>query len=222
MMDFSRRAIAMSPFFRDVTLPITSAISGRRVEKIAELAFGSTFIEDLWTPYFCTACDTSDFREVVFERGRLSDAALASVALPGVLPPRLFAGHMHVDGGTTDVLPGAVMRARCRGKLIAVDVSTERELVYPLERYPTSWSALWHRMRGARKNGPIPLTIVELFMRAVSFGVALRTAAVARDADVFLRPPVEHFGMTEFSAMDEIQRLGYEHARDRLATLSTR
>lgn len=71
-------------------------------------------------------------------------------------------------------------------------------------------------MRMQEASLPTP-TLVELFLRAVSLGTASRTAAVARDADLFLRPPVEHFGTAALEAFEEIERLGYEHARDRLA-----
>lgn len=198
----------------DYALPVTSVLNGRRAERVARHAFGDTQIEDLWVPYYCTACDISVFRDTVLDRGPLDEATLASGAIPGILPPRLRNGHLLVDGGTTDALPGLVMRERCRGALIAVDVSTEREFLYHEDRFPTSWAALWMRMQEASLPTP---TLVELFLRAVSLGTASRTAAVARDADLFLRPPVEHFGTGALDAFEEIERLGYEHARERLA-----
>lgn len=199
----------------DYALPVTSVLSGRRAEKVARHAFGDTRIEDLWIPYFCTSCDISVFREVVHDRGSLVDTTLASGALPGILPPRLIDGHLLVDGGTTDALPGPVMRERSRGALIAVDVSTEREFLYTDARFPTSWGALWRRMQDDPRATP---SLVELFLRAVSLGTASRTAAVALDADLFLRPPVEHFGTADLESLEEIERIGYEHARERLAT----
>lgn len=212
MMHIARRFAKTRPF-GDYALPVTSVLHGRRIEEMAQSLFGDTDIEDLWTPFFCTSCDISNFREVTFDRGRLAEAVLASSALPGVLPPRIIAGHIYVDGGTSDVLPAAVMRARCRGRIIAVDVSTERERFFPLEHYPTSWSALWMRMR---HTAPVPLTLPELFMRAISFGVARRTEEVARSVELFLRPPVERFGTVEIDALDTIEGLGYDHARERL------
>jgi NTE family protein len=212
MMDFGRRVTAMRPF-AEWGLPITSLLRGRRVEQIVKLAFGDVTIEDLWLPFFCTSCDIARFRVVVHERGDLATAALASSALPGVLPPQVVDGQLLVDGGTTDMLPGEMMRDRCRGPLIAVDVSAEREIDHPIDRYPTSWSALWHRLRPGTPRMP---TAGQVFWRAVSFSVARRVAAVAKDADLFLRPPVEHFGTTEIDAMHEIAELGYRHTRDKL------
>ena len=79
------------------------------------------------------------------------------------------------------------MRERCRGALIAVDVSREREIYLHEERYPTGWSALWRRIK-PQKGPPPPPNIAEILARAVSLGTAASTGAVARDADLSLRP----------------------------------
>jgi hypothetical protein len=62
-----------------------------------------------------------------------------------VLPPYILDGHMHVDGGTTYTLPGKLMRERCPGTLIAVDISTERE--YLISEYARERVAAWVRGR---------------------------------------------------------------------------
>ena len=207
------RLLARRRPFGDYALPVTSVLRGRRVERAAHELFGDVRIEDLWIPYFCNSCDISMFQDVVHTRGPVASAVLASTALPGVLPPQVRDGRLHVDGGTTDMLPGEAMRARSRGPMIAVDVSTERRLAFPEPRYPVSWAALWRRLR---RRGPETPSLPELFMRAVSFGVARRTEAVAADAELFLRPPVERFGTVELTAMNEIEALGYAHALDPL------
>lgn len=212
------RAVARGPL-SDFTLPLTSLLSGRRMESIVEQLFGDVQIEDLWLPFFCNACDISRFEEVLFDRGSLCAALLASAALPGVLPPRVQNGRILVDGGTSDTLPGGRMRARCPGTLIAVDASAERVVDYPAERYPTSLRALWERVRPGGLRTPL---LPELFLRAASFSVPGRIDAVAADADLFLRPPVEHFGTSDVRAANELVRIGYQYARGELRRRSLR
>jgi NTE family protein len=208
MVTRGRALIRMRPF-GDYALPITSVLRGRRAELATRALFGDLRIEDLWLPFFCNSCDISMFCDAIHTRGPIAEAVLASTALPGVLPPWVLGSSLHVDGGTTDMLPGETMRARNAGPMIAVDVSTERRLSFPLARYPTSWSALWQRLR---KRGPETPTLPELFMRAVSLSVARRIDAVSQDADLFLRPPVERFGTVQLDALDEIEALGHAHA----------
>lgn len=212
VMELGRRIVGMKPF-SDYALPFTSLLHGRRVEAVADMLFGDVAIEDLWVPFFCTACDLSRFEQVVYERGPLAAAVLASAALPLALPPQVRDGRLMIDGGTADLLPGSLMRARCPGALIAVDVSSERILEYGAPRYPTSWRALWERVRPGGRRTPL---LPELFLRAASYGIVQRLEAVAEDADLFLRPPVERFGTVEIDAGEEIARLGQQHARERL------
>jgi predicted acylesterase/phospholipase RssA/CRP-like cAMP-binding protein len=212
MVRRGKELVRMRPF-GDYALPITSVLRGRRAELAMRALFSDLRIEDLWLPFFCNSCDISLFCDVLHLRGSLTEAVLASTALPGVLPPRVLGSSLHVDGGTTDMLPGETMRARNSGPMIAVDVSTERRLTYPLARYPTSWSALWQRLR---RRGPETPTLPELFMRAGSLSVARRIDAVSLDADLFLRPPVQCFGTVQLDALDEIEALGHAHAAEAL------
>lgn len=213
ILELGRRIAIMKPF-SDFALPFTSLLHGRRIEEVAAMLFGDAAIEDLWVPFFCTACDLSRFEQVVYDRGPLASSVLASASIPLVLPPQVRDGRLMIDGGTADLLPGALMRARCSGSLIAVDVSSERDIVYPALRYPTSWRAIWERVRPGGR--PTPL-LPELFLRAASYGIVRGLSAVAADADLFLRPPVERFGTVDIDDGAEIARLGYEDAKARLA-----
>jgi predicted acylesterase/phospholipase RssA/CRP-like cAMP-binding protein len=212
--EMAKSIAATRPFF-ELALPITSLVRGRRVEHAARMAFGDTTIEDLWVPFFCNSCDLTSFRDIVHERGELAPAILASGALPGVLPPRPWGRQLLVDGGTTYMLPGALMRARSRGPMIAVDVSPERELECAPDPEPTSWASLWRRLRSSEPRAP---TANEVFWRSVGFLSTQRTAEVARDAELFLQPRVERSGTVELDSLPRIVELGYHHARERLAT----
>jgi hypothetical protein len=81
-------------------------------------------------------------------------------------------------------------------------------------RYPSSWKALWRRLR---RKAPRP-ALPELVLRAFSLGTTHATEEVARDADLFLRPPVERYGTMDLRHAAEIERIGYEYAREKLVT----
>jgi NTE family protein len=201
--------------FGDYVLPISSLLAGRRIERALRDEFGEVCFEDLWLPCFATSCDTSVFRDVVHDRGPVVDGLLASSAIPGVLPPHLIDGHMHVDGGVSCALPGKAMRERFSGTLIAVDISNERELLVPEERYPSSWKALWRRLR---RDKSARLSLPELVLRATALGTAAATQEVERDAELFLRPPVETYGTMDLRHAAEIERIGYEYTREKVMT----
>ena len=58
--------------------------------------------------------------EVVLGNGYLVDAMMASMSVPGALPPYKLNGHMLVDGGVVNNMPVDVARAMGADVVIAV------------------------------------------------------------------------------------------------------
>ena len=62
-------------------------------------------IEDLAVPFQCVAVSIESARARWFDRGPVTEAVLASCAVPGLLPPVLIDGEHYLDGGLVDSLP---------------------------------------------------------------------------------------------------------------------
>ncbi|MGH2725802.1 MAG: patatin-like phospholipase family protein [Candidatus Methylomirabilaceae bacterium] len=62
-------------------------------------------IEEAKAPLRIVATRFADGEVVVFERGPVVDAVLASTALPGAFPPHRIGEHDYLDGGLTDLIP---------------------------------------------------------------------------------------------------------------------
>ena len=54
-------------------------------------------------------------------------------------------------------------------------------------------------------------------MKSVEIGTAAKVRAHAEDADLLLRPPVHHFGITDIKSFDKIVQAGYEYTREQIA-----
>ncbi len=65
---------------------------------------GATFA-DLAVPFACVATSLATGGERWFTEGPLTDAVLASSALPAVLPPVVIDGEVLIDGATVNVVP---------------------------------------------------------------------------------------------------------------------
>jgi NTE family protein len=70
-----------------------------------------------------TAVDLDGGLEVVLTEGRLLDAVLATIALPGIFPPQVGGGGRLVDGGVVDPVPVGPVRSLHRGPVVAVSLS---------------------------------------------------------------------------------------------------
>ena len=80
------------------------------VVRFLEETIGNRTFDDLKLPCVVTAVDLKSGNEVIISNGRLIDAILATIALPGIFPPRLVDGLELVDGGTLDPVPVAPAR----------------------------------------------------------------------------------------------------------------
>jgi NTE family protein len=61
--------------------------------------------EDLDVPFQCVAACVERAAEHWFDSGSLTDAILASCAIPGVLPPVEIGGEHFIDGGIVNSIP---------------------------------------------------------------------------------------------------------------------
>ncbi|HTP60035.1 MAG TPA: patatin-like phospholipase family protein, partial [Spirochaetia bacterium] len=77
---------------------------------LSDLLGKRTFAE-LRVPCAVTATDIQSGQEVVLNQGLLVDAILATTALPGVFPPKLYQGRQLVDGGVIDPVPVSLARS---------------------------------------------------------------------------------------------------------------
>jgi predicted acylesterase/phospholipase RssA len=215
MAALGREAFVDSKAFTEYTLPLVSLLRGQRLERVTRKIFGETLIEDLWIPQFSVSCNLTASEAVVHRRGLLWKAVRASGSLPGVLAPIVENGDLLVDGGVLDNLPGDVMRSISGGPIIVVDVTPGQDLKATCETAPSPWQIL--RDRFLSRPGPGMPGIVDILMRATTLNSVRVAGEVKRDADLYLHPPVEEFGMLQFDAIDRIAEIGYAYTQARIA-----
>lgn len=110
----------------DPTLTGGGAIRAERViGKVAEILEGA-LIEDLAIPFTAVATDLGARREVWFQRGPVSTAIRASVAIPGVITPIVVDGRLLVDGGLMNPVPIEPTAAVASDWTFAVSLSGAR------------------------------------------------------------------------------------------------
>ena len=206
----------------DVTLPLVSLVAGRRIESNLESVFGDIEIEDLVTPFFCVATNLSQAEAVVHQQGSLKRAIRSSVSLPGILPPVPIGGDLYVDGGLIDNLPIESMVRLCGGgPVIAIDVSPEEDLRAgpDLITALSGWRVLWQRINPFGSALDVPY-MSSVLMRSVVVGSLLdqRERRGADLASLYLKMPVEEWGLLEFDKVDPVVARGYEASADSIRT----
>jgi len=202
----------------DYTLPLTSLFAGRRMARGLREIFGTVHIEDLWLPFFCISSNLTRARQQVHRRGLLWPTIQASNAAPGILPPVVLDGDLHVDGALLNNLPADVMHAHCNGKVIAVDVSPAVDLqeIPPYGDGLSGWRVLWHKLNPLLS--PLVMPGIRSILRRSGelASISNRQQMLAEYAPYYLKMPVAHFQPEDYGRAKEIIKTGYDFARREL------
>jgi NTE family protein len=112
------------------------------VTRLLEEKIGDATFESLKLPCALTAVDLKSGQEVVLTKGRLIDAILATIAMPGIFPARYIDGLELVDGGTLDPVPVAPARMLAP-KLPVVAVVLTTPMGVPAQSWRLPFQKYW-------------------------------------------------------------------------------
>jgi NTE family protein len=151
MTENLRRAFVQGRPLSDGTLPLVAMTRGRRASLMLQRAFGVLEIDDLPMSYFCVSTRLGGM--AVHRRGPLWLWLRASSAIPGVLPPVLHQGGVHVDGALVNDLPTDVMAADGIAHITAPDIRADIALLTTAEESatPPLWRLLLQRRQDIRR-----------------------------------------------------------------------
>ena len=217
MVEMNRKGwIKMDPL-KDKTLPVVALLSGKKLDRMLAMMFDDARIEDLWIKFFCVSVNLTQAETVVNNFGSLKSAIRASAGIPAVAPALCDRGDLIVDGGVLNNLPADVMLTLSGGKVIAVDVSPQRDLVVDpnCRELPSSWRILWSRINPWAEPLNVP-TILAIIMRTLMLSSVHSSHLVMKHVDLAIRPPVDSFGIFDWHLLDKIVDAGYQCARKEL------
>ena len=150
-------------------------------------------------PFRAVATDIITGEKVVLARGDLTEAILASMAVPGVFAPVEIDGRLLVDGGVSDNLPVSVARELGAGRVVASDVQAP---LYTAEQL----------------NNPFtPLDQLSRFLIRVNTQASID---MLTNDDVYVQPSVGQYSSAAFDRMREILPFGEAAARDHVDALT--
>lgn len=168
---------------------------------------GNRNFEDLLLPCAAVAVDLDSRREIILQKGRVVDAILGSIAIPGIFPPKDYEPYRLIDGGTLNPVPVSAARALSPSlPVVAVNL-------YPPLDQPSTPINL---------QLPGPKTLMEqiarlnisqafqIFAEAVDIGQRQMTEMRLQieKPDVVIAPAVAHIGLLDTINVGEVAKLG--------------
>lgn len=102
-----------------------SVVGMSRMQRVVEAVLQPGNIEETHIPLIIVATDLTGGRDVYFTQGDIRQAALASAAIPGFLPPVRIDHSLLVDGAVTSPVPVEAALKLGADVVIAVDVGQD-------------------------------------------------------------------------------------------------
>lgn len=165
---------------------------GALVDREAFVAFledqlGAEHFEALEIPLAVATTDYWERQSVIYERGSLVEAVLASIALPGVFAPVEYQGRFLVDGGLSNPLPYDLL-SESTDLTIAVDVVGQQSPARGTK--PSYFDLIFHSLQ-------------------ITQTTLIQTKRQLLEPNIYLRPPVKDVRVLDFHRAQEI----YEQAQ---------
>jgi NTE family protein len=172
------------------------------------LGNGRTF-ESLELPLTLTAVDLYDGQEVLINEGPLVEAVLATMAVPGLIPPVEIQGHRLVDGGVLNNVPADVARQWGAEVVIAVEI----------ELLPFSDKEEWTQAKHFPLFAVLPHYALDGYQTGMIMVKALAQEKLRlANPDVVIRPAIQRTVpiITGFLRAEEIIAAGVSAAEEAL------
>lgn len=205
----------------DITVPLVAFLKGDQVARLILAVMGGRDIdmEDLWLPCFAVSANLTRAAMHVHTTGSVLKSILASSRAPGMYPPVVVNGDLHIDGGIVNNVPSDVMKDLSKGaRVIAVNVSPQVDptMIADYGLGVSGWRVLWERLNPFTKHRLVVPTLPSLLMRTMTFGTSARVASGLGPVDLHLSPPLETFKINEFHRGPEMSELAYTYALPRV------
>jgi NTE family protein len=210
--------------WKNFTWPAISLFNCEAFTIELEKVFGNKKIENIWLPYFCVTCNLGAYREATHKSGLLWEKCRGSVAVPGLVPPMVINGELHIDGGVVNNLPVNTMREMLgsESKIIAIELMSE--LVdhnrYNFPPTLTFKEALLAKMRLGYRDYKFP-PFLETFIRSLLVGSSARQKENSAAADLLITPDTRSYSMLRLNHREHQNNLidlGYQTAFEKLST----
>jgi NTE family protein len=193
----------------DLAFPKKGLIKGKKIEDLLRKIFENKKFSDLKKPFFVTAVDILNSKEIIFKKGDISKAVRASISIPGIFEPVLNNKRVLVDGGILDNTPIDILRKNKADIIIAVNLSEDKtkEMAYDISN---------------NKNENFPyFGITSILLKSFELMRSQNKAFFLKNlkADIIISPNLEGISAKDFDKMKLCIKRGEDEAKKSIKTI---
>ncbi|RYU65065.1 serine protease [Aliivibrio finisterrensis] len=173
-------------------------VQGQNMAKILRTTSGNVpyleSFDDLPIPFRAVATDIEKLEPVILEHGNLAEAMMASMSVPGALPPVEYEGRLLVDGGSVNNMPVDIAREMGADIIIAVDIGSDYLEAKDISSY---------------------LSVMGQLTNYIVKNSTLQQEKLLGEKDILLSPHVGKMETAEFDRMPFAYDKGYDIAYEK-------
>jgi len=159
-------------------------ITTQKIGQMMREILGDVNIENAKIPLRITATNIENGEAIIFKKGNLAEAIMASICIPGLFVPTEYEGKQLVDGGLVKNLPLSLLD----------DMGAEFKIGVNLAR--------WRKYRK-------PDNLLDVMLSAQDILTHKQTNLDAKQAQMIIEPHLEQFTASDFKKAAELINEGY-------------
>jgi len=211
----------------DLTLPFAGFIKGNKLYNFLKRYFGNKSFYDVRLPLKIVASDIKKKEPMIFDKGLIVDALMASCSMPGVFRPFKFKEAVLFDGGVIHPLPTEPLFMMGVKKIIAVNVTPTREDMINehqnlKEQISATYQAVkkreWFNLKNYLKE-KFKINILDTIFSSIEFMQSELAQREAQLADIVLHPDTSGMHWMELGRAKEFAERGEKEARENLGKI---
>lgn len=171
----------------DLSISKFGLLSNGKLGRLIKKHLGDKNIEDANIPLAIIATDASNGEKVIFDKGPLADAVMASTSIPGIFKPVAIGEQIFVDGGIVENVPIDTVRNLGAEYVIAVDLNSKN---------------IYNK----------PENILDVLVNSFHFLIQESVKSQTEKANILIEPDLSQFNRTSTKHVDKLIRIGYEES----------
>ena len=170
-------------------------LSNKKLGDLVKSTIGDVNIEEAKIPLAMVATDITTGEKIIFTKGDVENAVMASTCIPGIFIPVEIDNRLLVDGGIVENVPITTLREMGAKFIISVDLNADR----PYKK---------------------PENIVDVMLRTFDFTLKATTKLQTEKADIEIKPDLSRYNMVDMNQADELIHTGYVEAKKALKDIT--
>ncbi len=198
-------------FTNEMNFPVISLMKGRKLVVFLKYLFKDYGIEDFWITTYCVSTNYSKATVAVHDKGYAWRCVKASTAIPGVFPPVIINGDLHIDGCVMDNLPIQPMLRYPVANIVALALSALNAPKVELEKTPSSTALIFDKV--LRRNQYQLPGLVSLIIDSLTLNSLERQEHYKENAAIYIAFDLTKFGILDDKKWREVLNAGYDHMK---------